>query len=143
MGTVRDDLGQVRSANERFYAAFEKLDIEAMAAVWAKTAYVKCIHPGWGLLVGWDAVRASWEIIFRNTAEIGFTLTDVQVESRGPLALVMLTENILSRAEGRVASASVLTTNIFERTAGRWLLIHHHASHIFTAPARQGSDTVH
>lgn len=143
MAVAKDEIAEIRSVNERFYRAFEKLDMEAMAAVWAKTDYVKCIHPGWGLLVGWDAVRASWEIIFRNTGEIKFTLTEVQVESRGPLAWVTLTENILSHVEGRVAATSVLTTNLFEKAAAGWLLIHHHASHILMPPAHQASDTVH
>ena len=143
MAVAKDEIAEIRSVNERFYRAFEKLDMEAMAAVWAKTDYVKCIHPGWGLLVGWDAVRASWEIIFRNTGEIKFTLTEVQVESRGPLAWVTLTENILSHVEGRVAATSVLASNVFEKAAAGWLLIHHHASHILMPPAHQASDTVH
>ena len=143
MAAARDDVAQIRSVNERFYRAFERLDMEAMAAVWAKTAYVKCIHPGWGLLMGWDAVRASWEIIFRNTGEIRFTLTEMQVELRGPLAWVTLTENILTQVEGRVAATSVLATNVLEKAGARWLLIHHHASHILMPPARQTSETVH
>ena len=143
MAVAKDEVAAVRSVNEQFYRAFEKLDMEAMAAVWTKTDYVKCVHPGWGLLAGWDAVRASWEIIFRNTGEIRFTLTEVQVECRGPLACVTLTENILSQVEGRVAATSVLATNIFERAGSTWRLIHHHASHILMPPARQASDTVH
>jgi ketosteroid isomerase-like protein len=143
MAVAKDEVEAVRSANERFYRAFEKLDMPAMAAVWAKTDYVKCIHPGWGLLVGWDAVRASWEIIFRNTGEIKFTLTEVEVELRGALAWVTLTENILSQADGRVGATSVLTTNLFERTGAGWLMIHHHASHVMMPPARGDSETIH
>lgn len=143
MAVARDEAEAIRAANDRFYRAFEKLDLEAMAGVWAKADYVKCVHPGWGLLAGWEAVRASWEIIFRNTGEIRFTLTDVQVEVRGPLGWVTLTENILSHAEGRVAATSVLATNVFERTAEGWRLIHHHASHVMMPPARGTSDTVH
>lgn len=143
MAVARDDLHEIRALNERFYRAFERLDMAGMAAVWAKTDYVKCIHPGWGLLMGWEAVRASWEIIFRNTGEITFTLTDVQLETRGPLAWVTLTENILSHIEGRVAATSVLATNVFEKIGRGWQLIHHHASHILTPPAGQSSETVH
>jgi hypothetical protein len=29
----------------------------------------------------------------------------------------------------------VLVTNLFERTGGRWLMVHHHASHVFSADA--------
>ena len=143
MAVAKDDAEAIRAANDRFYRAFEKLDMEAMVGVWAQTDYVKCIHPGWGLLAGWEAVRASWELIFRNTGEITFTLTDVQVEFRGPLGWVTLTENILSHLEGRVAATSVLATNVFERTGGGWRLIHHHASHVMMPPVRGASDTIH
>ena len=143
MAVAKDEAEAIGAANDRFYRAFEKLDMEAMAGVWAKTDSVKCIHPGWGLLVGWEAVRASWEIIFRNTGEMKFTLTDVQVEFRGPLAWVTLTENILSHMEGRVAATSVLATNVFEKTPSGWMMTHHHASHVLTPPLRGASDTIH
>ena len=143
MAVAKDEVEAILSVNERFYRAFEKLDMPAMVEVWAKRDYVKCIHPGWGLLVGWDAVRASWEIIFRNTGEIRFTLTDVQVEHRGALAWVSLTENILTQVEGRVAATAVLATNVLEKTSAGWLMIHHHASHVLMPPAHGDSDTVH
>jgi ketosteroid isomerase-like protein len=143
VATARNETDGILAANGRFYQAFEKLDMEAMISVWAKTDYVRCIHPGWRLLVGWDAVRASWEIIFRNTREIRFTLTDVQVQFRGNLAWVTLTENILSHAARQVRAASVLATNVFEKMGPAWLMIHHHASHIMTPPVGGDSMTLH
>ena len=65
-----DEIAEIEEANARFYRAFEGLDLQEMEAVWARGEHVKCIHPGWGLLTGWDAVRASWETIFKNTVEI-------------------------------------------------------------------------
>ena len=65
------DLDEIEGANTRFYQAFETLDLAQMDRVWAHGEHVKCVHPGWPILVGWDAVRSSWETIFENTAEIG------------------------------------------------------------------------
>lgn len=127
---ARDEIEAVRAANERFYRAFESLDLGEMERVWAKGEHVKCVHPGWGLLTGWEQIRGSWEAIFRNTTEIQFTLTDVQIEVRDELAWVVLTENILSQSQGNVAVTSILATNLFERHGDDWLMIHHHASHI-------------
>jgi ketosteroid isomerase-like protein len=124
------DHGAIEAANARFYRAFETLDIEEMDRVWAHGAHVKCVHPGWPLLVGWTAVRASWETIFANTAEMSFTLSDVHVVAHGDVAWVTCTENILSEVRGRVSVTSVLATNLFERDAGEWRLVHHHASHV-------------
>ena len=132
----------VREANDRFYRAFESLSLEAMEAVWANDDRAQCVHPGWDLLVGWDAVRRSWEIIFKNTMEIRFTLGDVHIRITGPMARVTCTENILSQSHGNVSVTSVLTTNLFERTSGEWQMVHHHASHIFSEPPPSESETL-
>jgi ketosteroid isomerase-like protein len=137
------DLQDVIEANARFYRAFESLDIELMAEVWARGEHVKCVHPGWGLLSGWDAVKASWELIFSNTREIRFTLTEVRVHVRNPLAWVVLTENLMSRAQDDVTATSVLATNIYEKTDGAWKMIHHHASHVFSSRAALDPEVIH
>src|SRR5262249_40227367 len=90
------DLAEVEQANARFYQAFETLDLARMDQVWAHGEQVKCVHPGWPLLVGWQAVRASWEAIFENTAEMRFTLSDVRAAAGGDLGWVTCTENIFS-----------------------------------------------
>jgi ketosteroid isomerase-like protein len=123
-------LADVQAANARFYRSFETLDLAEMEQVWARGEHVQCIHPGWPLLTGWEAVRASWEAIFKNTAEIRFTISDVRAAVLGNLAWLTCTENILSETRGQLSATSVLATNLFERADGAWLMIHHHASHI-------------
>ena len=130
-----DDVREVEEMNARFYRAFESLDIAEMETVWAKGDHVKCIHPGWALLEGWDAIRASWEAIFRSTEETRFTLTNVSVRVDANLGWVTCTENILAQVGGKLSVTSVLATNLFERSGDRWLMIHHHASHVFTGEA--------
>src|SRR3989442_1162306 len=127
------DLDEIEGANTRFYQAFETLDLAQMDRVWAHGEHVKCVHPGWPILVGWDAVRSSWETIFENTAEMRFTLSDVRATASGDLAWVTCTENIFSEVRGRLAITTVLATNLFERGPGGWRLIHHHASHVLSA----------
>jgi limonene-1,2-epoxide hydrolase len=124
------DEAELEAANARFYRAFETLDLAEMDKVWAHRDYVKCVHPGWPLVVGWEAVRQSWETIFANTAEMRFTITDVAVVGREEMAWVTCTENILSQVRGRVSVTSVLATNVFERASDGWRLALHHASHV-------------
>lgn len=119
-------------ANAGFYRAFESLDIAEMDRVWSHVDYVRCIHPGWCLLVGWDAVRQSWEAIFQGSAEMRFSIADVRPQVEGDLGWVTCTENILSDTRGQVAVTSLLATNVFERRSGEWRMVHHHASHILT-----------
>jgi len=122
----------LEAANARFYEAFEALDLAAMVEVWAHGPQVKCVHPGWPLLVGWDAVRESWRTIFANTEEMRFTIADIRAERAGELGWVTCTENILSDVGGRVAVTAILATNVFVREDDQWLMVHHHASHVLS-----------
>ncbi|PYM89525.1 MAG: DUF4440 domain-containing protein [Candidatus Rokuibacteriota bacterium] len=123
-------LDDVEGANAQFYQAFETLDLARMDLVWSHGPHVKCVHPGWPILIGWEAVRSSWEAIFENTAEMRFTLSDVRSAAGGDLAWVTCTENIFSEIRGRLAVTSVLATNLFERGPDGWRMVHHHASHV-------------
>ena len=125
----------VEAANVRFYRAFETLDLAEMEAVWTHDDRVACVHPGWPLLRGWESVRVSWQTIFENTGEIRFTLGDVRVTLVGDVAWLTCTENILSEVRGQLTATAVLATNLFERRDGQWLMLHHHASHVFASAA--------
>jgi ketosteroid isomerase-like protein len=127
------DLADVEEANARFYRAFESLEIAEMDLVWSHGDHVRCVHPGWCLLTGWEAVRQSWEAIFRNTGEMRFSISDVHACVEGNLGWVTCTENILSHARGQIAVTALLATNLFERRSGEWLMVHHHASHTMTS----------
>ena len=111
--------------------------MDRMASVWSQKDYVKCIHPGWNLLIGWESVAESWQTIFRNTEEIRFSTNDIVTDTRDRLAWVVLTENISMRVRGQIHLSCVLATNIFELDGTNWLMIHHHASS--SAKLNQGS----
>lgn len=130
--TPDDEAAEIEEANARFYRAFENRDLAEMDQVWAHTDYVRCIHPGWCLLAGWEAIRQSWESIFKDSREMRFSITDVHLNVHGDLGWVTCTENVLAESRGTVSVTSVLATNIFERHGDDWLLIHHHASHILS-----------
>ena len=51
------DVADVLEANAAFYRAFESLDVKRMEEVWLRAPYIKCVHPGWGLLVGSVDIR--------------------------------------------------------------------------------------
>jgi ketosteroid isomerase-like protein len=137
------DEQEVANANLAFYRAFESLDIKRMESLWSKDAEVQCGHPGWRILRGWKPVMESWRRIFENTPSIHFTLTDVKIEVHGKLAWVTLYENLNSTVEGQKVSASILTTNIFQKSTDGWRMIHHHGSTVAQSPPDDDTPTVH
>lgn len=139
---LESDREAVLSANAMFYRAFEVRDIELMGQLWANTPYVRCIHPGWEPLYGWEEVVGSWGQLFAGMETLRFSLADVSVRVSGNLAWVELSEMLEATHEGKPARSQVLATNLFERGEdSRWRLIHHHASPIMvrqSAPRRGG-----
>jgi ketosteroid isomerase-like protein len=134
---------EVEMANESFYRAFESRDVTEMEKVWATGDNIQCGHPGWRILRGWNAVMESWRCIFEDTPTIRFNLTDVSIEICGALAWVTLYENLTSSVEGQNVSATILTTNIFEKSSGGWRMIHHHGSAVMQPPPDEGTPVVH
>ena len=106
---------EVNKANQRFYEAFESLDITQMDRVWAHQEYVTCVHPGWSLRTEWPEVRDSWVLIFNNTFSMKFELSEVMVQVAGDMAWVICIENITTQQSEEPQHAKVLATNLFER----------------------------
>jgi hypothetical protein len=48
---------EVIEANERFYRALNALDLGSMERLWSHGSFVRCVHPGWELIVGWERSR--------------------------------------------------------------------------------------
>ncbi len=128
--TARDLDGLV-AANADFYAEFERLDLDGMAARWEQSDDVWCVHPGGELLRGWPAVRRGWAAIFANTPYPQFIVTDVAARLDGALGAVTCTENVISAAGGGEAALGggrVLATNLLSWRGGAWRMVAHHAS---------------
>jgi ketosteroid isomerase-like protein len=127
-GDVTDERETLREANNGFYRALEVLDLEALDALWLHEGWVRCVHPGWDVLVGWEAVKESYEQIVAGTRWMRVTPTAVQLQVFGDVGLVACTENITSASGGEVGLAVAQATNLFKKVGGEWRLFHHHAS---------------
>ncbi|MEB3179977.1 MAG: nuclear transport factor 2 family protein [Nostocaceae cyanobacterium] len=119
---------EILAANDAFYRAFEKKDMEAMSNLWSQGTGSLCIHPGRKALHGWKEIRASWEQIFKNTAYIEIETEIISTEIREHIGYVVLTENVMQVIAGRKMQAISMATNIFEFFGGKWYLVHHHGS---------------
>jgi ketosteroid isomerase-like protein len=129
---------KVLTANLAFYEALRSLDIARMEAVWLQEDWVRCLHPGWELLLGWDEVQRSWAAIFHSTSQMLISISRPLVQIVGDTAWVSCLEDVTTAQTGGISSALIETTNIFVRHRGRWLLVHRH-----TTPLPRKTDSSH
>ena len=129
---------EVLEANEKFYLAIKNGDIDQMEDVCIKDASVKCVHPGWPMLHGWDAVAQSWKNIFDSGGPLDIELRDISARISGDSAWVICIEKISFKIGDEVQSGFAQSTNIFKLDGSSWLVALHHASPI-PAPKREVS----
>ncbi|MBA2698304.1 MAG: nuclear transport factor 2 family protein [Nocardioidaceae bacterium] len=134
---------QVLDVNADFYAAFERADFDAMAAIWADDDAVVCVHPGASPIRGRRDVMRSWLALMAHAQYIQFFLTDIEAAVVDDIATVTCRENVLSAGadmpKDSFAGGSAAATNVFRRTAGGWRLWVHHASPVLSvAPHDEG-----
>ena len=118
------------AANQAFYDAHERRQIDAMRTVWEHSDRVVCTHPGWPILRTWPVVEDSWRRILGGPGRNQFILTNEAVAIHGDLAWVTLDENLVDAG----GTGTVAATNLFVRdpSAG-WKLIVHHGSPVMSA----------
>ena len=54
---------QILAVNDAFYSAFTTRAFDAMEKLWATSATVTCVHPGWNAARGREPVIISWQSI--------------------------------------------------------------------------------
>jgi len=126
-----------QDAENAFYEALERCDLDGMMAVWAEDEEIVCVHPAGGRLSGQDQVRESWAKMFAAGPH-----ARVRVEQQVAISGMMLAVHSVFEAfsiPGKVPGAApqqqppIVATNVYLRTAAGWRMIVHHAS---PAPAQ-------
>jgi uncharacterized protein (TIGR02246 family) len=123
-----------QEAEQAFYEAFQRADLDALMAVWAEDDEVFCVHPGGSRLTGLANIRESFRQIFRNGANMRFQLRGAQQIRGGLLAVHSVYEYITLVGERRQASP-VIATNLYANSGGGWRMVGHHASAVPNAEA--------
>jgi len=114
----------VLAANEAFYRAFNQKDAGLMELVWAEYEQVTCIHPGWNVLHGREAVLESWRAILSNPEQPRIVTGGATVSFFGDLAVVISRE--------LVAGSPLVATNIFIQQSESWRMLHHQSGPVYS-----------
>ncbi len=107
------------AANEAFYRAFNQKDVAAMDDVWSASPDVTCVHPGWNVLQGREAVLESWHNILGNPNQTRIVTGGATVSLHGTMALVICRE--------LVGGSPLVASNVFALEGEAWKLVHHHS----------------
>jgi ketosteroid isomerase-like protein len=131
-------IDEVLTANSGFYECICDGDLDKMKSIWLKEPKSKCVHPGWPMLYGWEAINESWKNIFEAGGPAHIEISDVRGYVSGDTAWVICIEKISQRVGDQIRLGYAQSTNVFEYSASSWKLVIHHASPI---PVPRGETT--
>jgi ketosteroid isomerase-like protein len=121
---------EVREASKQNGVAMNlmlKGDASKLPAIWSHSASVTTMHPIGGREVGWDAVWASFENFAKLATDGSFELKDQYIHVAGNVAYEVGVEHVNGKLGGHPYAIEQRVTNIYQREAGVWQMIHHHS----------------
>ena len=116
-----------QDAQNAFYEALERSDLEAMMAVWSEDEDIVCVHPAGQRLAGQVEVRQVWRQMFAGGPNMRVRITQQVVIAGVMLEVHSVHENITVEGE-KLPRPPMVATNVYLRTAAGWRMIAHHAS---------------
>ena len=134
-----------QDAENAFYEALERCDLEGMMAVWAEDEEIVCVHPAGGRLSGQDQVRESWARIFAAGPRARVRIEQQVAISGMMLAVHSVFETFSLEGKNEPQPLPIVATNVYLRTAAGWRMIVHHASPApgqAEPPPREGSHKI-
>ena len=141
---------ELKLADEAFYKAFSDRDIWAMAQLWSKDDSVSTVFPANDKpYFGWDDVRRGWQESFDHNRDIKIKSLAGAIfakgDNEGQVAWIIDStqfEFVQTQTGQPVLMPNVLSTKIFERRDGKWLLMHYHANQPrLVLPEASGEET--
>jgi len=112
-------------SNDRFYAAINSRDLNSMRELWGP-GKVKCIHPGWKPIIGFNKVIESWESIFIGNQSPNILCRTPEIEVWSEIGIITCFEQI--------GDQYLCATNIFCFISEEWRMIHHQAGPVRISP---------
>ena len=116
-----------QDAENAFYEALERADLEGMMAVWSEDEEIICVHPGGQRLTGQAQVREAWRQMFAAGPNMRVQISQ-SVAVTGVMVAVHSLHEIITVAGEQRARPPMVATNVYLRTPAGWRMIAHHAS---------------
>ena len=127
-------------AEEAFYDAISRADIEALMSIWSEDDEIVCIHPTGQRLTGHPSIRESWRSIFDNNPRFRVHLKH-SVRWKGVLHAVHSVVETLYLGDDATPHGPMLSTNVYQRGANGWRLLMRHTSASTEVASEDPSET--
>ncbi len=124
---MSDILTSPEDAEEAFYEAISRADLDALMNLWAEDEEIVCIHPGGQPLHGHHLIRESWRNIFSSTPRFRVHVRQGAHWKGGLLAIHNVIET-LYLGDDATPHGPLLSTHVFQRGAKGWRLLYRHSS---------------
>jgi ketosteroid isomerase-like protein len=126
------ELQAVSAANAAFDKAISAKDMGAMEKIWAHDPYVIKTDPsGRALNLGWDEIRKSWQEVFDGFKDLTVSTREPQIHVAQNVAwLVGVETGVGTLKNGNKLTLVNLTTEIYEKRNGQWLMVAHLVSRV-------------
>lgn len=120
---------EVRAASAQFYSALNRMangDSGPMSVICSHGATITTMHPIGGREVGWEQVQGPWDQVAQLAAEGTVDLRDQVLQVVGDVAWESGIEQGQFTLAGHPVPIEHRVTNIYQREANGWKLVHHH-----------------
>lgn len=114
-------------AEQAFYDAFTRGDLEALMTVWAEDEETICVHPGGSRFNGIGAIRESWKQLFETGMKFQVRVSSVLKTNSALLAVHSLLQHVSVEGDDTI-TPPLITTNVYMRGPRGWQLLVHHTS---------------
>lgn len=119
----------LHEATERFYAALNAMlggDATPMCDLWSHADDVSYMSPFGELLIGWDAVRASWQAQAGQRLGGEVHAEELHHVASPTLGFVVGFERGHVEIDGARAPVNIRATSTYRMEDDRWAMIGHH-----------------
>lgn len=114
-------------AEQAFYDAFIRSDLDALMAVWAEDEEIVCIHPGGSRFSGLAPIRESWKQLFDTGMKFRIKTSQVLKTNSALVAVHNLLQHVSIEGDDTI-TPPLITTNVYTRGPRGWQLLVHHTS---------------
>jgi ketosteroid isomerase-like protein len=136
MAKARKQFGTADDIEVALYDAIGRADLDALMALWADDEEIVCIHPDGTRLIGYAAIRASWEEIFTRGG-VHIRPTQLHTSQNTMNAVHNLIEAVNTTDDRDI---HIIATNVYIKTPVGWRIVLHHA---FIAPGKPRVELAH